>query len=144
MPGDRKDPYLALNFILEIGGLTVGGFSEISGLQGEIETEDYREGGQNSFIHKLAGPAKYSSSLVLKHGLTDSDDLWTWFQDAAGGNIERKNVSVILLNSTGDEILRWNFSEAYPVKWTGPDLRAGSADVAVESLELAHHGFEKG
>jgi len=144
MLGDRKDPYLAFNFNVEIEGLTVGGFSEVNGLQAEIETEDYREGGLNDYIHKLAGPARYPSNLVLKQGLTDAAELWAWFQDAAQGKIERKNVSIILLDSSGQELCRWNFTKAYPVKWNGPDLRATGGDVAVETLELAHSGFAKG
>jgi phage tail-like protein len=81
--------------------------------------------------------------LVLKHGLTDSDILWNWHQDVASGNILRKNGSIMLLDSAGEEQWRWNFVDAYPVRWVGPDLRAGSAEVAIETLELVHRGLSK-
>jgi phage tail-like protein len=141
--GHRKDPYLTFNFLVEIKGLVVGGFSEVSGLQVEIEVEDYREGGLNDYIHKLAGPTRYPSNLVLKHGLTDVDGLWKWQREVTQGVIKRKNGSIVLLDSTGEERWRWNFSGAYPVRWVGPELRAGTADVAVETIELVHRGLTK-
>jgi phage tail-like protein len=139
--GNRNDPYLAFNFLVEIGGLSVGGFSEVTGLQVEVEVQDYREGGQNTFIHKLAGPVRYPSNLVLKRGLVDIDILWGWYQAVLLGFVARQNISVILRDSEGDEKRRWFFVKAYPVRWNGPGLRADSANVAVETLELAHQGF---
>lgn len=142
--GGRRDPYLDYNFAVEIEGLVAGGFSEVSGLQTEIEVQEYREGGVNQYIHKRAGPAKYPSNLVLKKGVTDVRTLWEWYWDVAQGTVERKNVSVLLLDSTGQEKLRWNFEQAYPVKWVGPDLKGSSSEVAVEAVELAHSGLAKG
>jgi phage tail-like protein len=139
--GDRVDPYLSFHFLVEIEGLVIGGFNEVTGLTVEVEIEEYREGGLNAYVHKLAGPARYPSNLVLKHGLTDSDVLWNWHQDVVSGNIQRRNGSIILLDSAGEEQWRWNFVDAYPVRWVGPDLRAGSAEVAIETLELVHRGL---
>jgi phage tail-like protein len=141
--GDRTDPYLGFNFLVEIEGLVVGGFNEVTGLTVEVEIEEYREGGLNAYVHKLAGPARYPNNLVLKHGLTDSDTLYSWHHSVATGKIERKNGSIILLDSTGGEKWRWNFVEAYPVRWIGPDMRAGSAEIAMESVELVHRGISK-
>ena len=139
--GDRVDPYLSFHFLVEIEGLVIGGFNEVTGLTVEVEIEEYREGGLNAYVHKLAGPTRYPNNLVLKHGLTDSDTLWNWHQDVANGNIQRRNGSIILLDSAGEEQWRWNFVDAYPVRWVGPDLRAGSAEVAIETLELVHRGL---
>ena len=142
--GDRTDPYLGFNFLVEIEGLVVGGFTEVTGLDAELEVETFREGGQNSFMHKLPGALKYPNNLTLKRGLTDSETFWTWYQDVARGVIERRNGSVVLKDAAGNEAWRWNFSGAYPVKWTGPSLRASGNDVAIETLELAHNGLLKG
>jgi len=141
--GDRRDPYLALNFELRIEGLTVGAFSEVTGLQVEIEVKDYREGGVNEYVHKLAGPARYPSNLVLKRGLIDSETLWCWHQDVTQGIIQRKNGSIVLLDNAGVEQWHWDFIDAYPVRWVGPQLRAGTAEVALETLELVHRGLVK-
>ncbi len=137
--GERKDPYLGYRF--EIDGLDVGGFSEVTGLAAELEVREYREGGLNEYLHRLPGPARYPANLVLKHGLADVDSLERWFREAARGTIERKNLSIVLLGSSGEEVRRWSFREAYPVRWSGPELRAGTAEVAIESLELAHRGL---
>ncbi|MBU7005777.1 phage tail protein [Phosphitispora fastidiosa] len=141
--GIRKDPYANFSFLVEIGGLIAGGFSEVSGLQAETETEEYREGGVNEYVHKLPKITKHTN-LTLKRGITDSDVFWKWHRDVISGKIERKNGSVILLDAAGNEKWRWNFSQAYPVKWNGPELKAESNTIAVETIELTHHGLTKG
>lgn len=140
----RRDPFTTFRFVVEIEGLVVGGFTEVSGLEMEIEVESYREGGVNGFVHQLPGGMRYPSQIVLRRGLTDADTFWRWYRDSAAGQIERKNGSIVLQNAKGSEVWRWDFIDAYPVRWTGPQLRAGSADVAIESLELAHRGITKG
>ena len=139
--GDRHDPVLAFCFAVEIGSLQVAGFSEVSGLQAEIEVQEYREGGVNGYVHKRAGPVKYASNLTLKKGITDSAELWSWYRDVMNGRIQRKQVDVVLMNSAGEERRRWKLQNAYPVKWTGPDMKAAASEVAVETLELAHEGL---
>jgi phage tail-like protein len=141
--GIRIDPYMAFNFLVEIEGLLVGGFTEVTGLQIETVIETYREGGLNEYEHKLAGPTRYPSNLILKHGLTDIEALWKWHQDVTQGKIERKNGTIYLLDSQRLPGMWWDFKEAYPVKWTGPELRADSNTVAVETVELVHRGISK-
>jgi phage tail-like protein len=137
----KFDPFLSFRFHIEIGNLEVGEFSEVTGLQAEVEVFEYREGGVNDFIHKLAGPARYPSNLILKHGLMDADQIWKWHRQILRGDIKRTNVSILLMDEEGRAKWLWEFKDAYPVKWSGPDLRAGTAEVAVETLELAHRGF---
>lgn len=136
------DPYAVFKFVVEIQGLQVGGFSEVSGLQSETEVEEYREGGNNLHFHKLAKATKYGN-LILKRGLVDSPALWNWRQEVISGVINRKQVTVILQDRLGQEKWRWVFEEAYPVKWSSTDLNATGNTIAVESVELAHHGYKK-
>jgi phage tail-like protein len=142
-PGRRIDPFLGFNFQVEIEGIVVAGFTEVSGIQVEIEVQDYREGGVNEYVHKFAGPTRYPTNLILKRGLTGADTLWKWHQEVKQGTITRKNGSILLLNSAGEESWRWNFLQAYPVKWEGPSLRSTTGEVAVETLELVHRGIMK-
>ena len=137
----RTDPYLGARFFVEIEGVDQGGFTECTGLQAEVELTDYQEGGNNGYVHKLAGRTKFTN-VVLKRGVTDSSDLWDWFQNVSRGQIERKDVSVVLYNSELEEVRRWNLREAFPSKWVGPAFNATTPAVAIETLELAHHGFE--
>jgi phage tail-like protein len=136
----RSDPYLGCNFVIEIEGLLVGGFSECSGLQVESELVPYREGGVNDYIHRFAGPTG-SSSLVLRHGITSGDGLWRWHQMTASGQVVRRNGTIFLLDSANVAAIQWDFRDAFPYKWTGPELHADAASVAFESIELAHRGL---
>lgn len=138
----RTDPYTSFRFLVEINGLIVGGFSEVSGLQAEIETEEVREGGVNDHIHKLPKITKYPN-LILKRGIADSDVLWNWHRDVVNGKIERRTIHITVMDSEGNAKWYWHFIEAYPVKWTGPDLKADGSTVAVETLELVHNGIRK-
>jgi phage tail-like protein len=142
--GERSDPYLGFHFRLEIEGLVVAGFSEVSGLQVEVETEDYQEGGNNDFVHKLRKGTRYPN-LILKRGVVDADALWKWHQKIAKhtSKTDRKTVRVTLLDSEGKDKLSWRCLKAYPIKWTGPDLKGDGTNVALESLELVHSGIER-
>ena len=137
----RKDPYLATHFFVEVDGIDQAGFTECSGLQAQTEVFEYKEGGQNEYTHKLAGRSSYSN-VTLKWGVTDSNSLWEWYQNVIRGKIERKNVSIVLYTDDQQEARRWNLREAYPVKWSGPAFNADKTGVSIETLELAHHGFE--
>jgi len=138
----RSDPYQAFNFLVEIEGILAGSFSECTGLQVETEYLDYREGGLNDYMHRFAGPTKYPP-LILKHGLSQIEGLWNWHQQVTQGTINRKNGTIYLLDNTHIPVKWWNFKEAFPVKYTGPDFRADTASVAFESVELAHRGLSR-
>lgn len=138
----RRDPYMAYNFVVEIEGLVKGGFTEVSGLESEIELEEYREGGRNQFPHQFPGAIRYPR-LVLSRGLTDVDVLWNWYQNATQGKIRLKNGTIMLYDRRQQTaVMWWSFKQAYPVKWVGPQLNASNAtEVAVERLELVHQGL---
>lgn len=125
----------AYRFTVELKGITVASFSQVSGLQSEIEYEEYVEGGVNDFTHRFPKRTKYSP-LVLKRGLSDSFELWKWYFDTARGSVQKKDGAVILNDATGREVCRWSFQDAYPVKWSGGELNASRSEVAIETLEI--------
>lgn len=127
-------------FSVEIQGIVVGGFSEISGLTAETEMEQYIEGGLNSYTHKFPKHTRYHN-LVLKRGMAYSDDLINWYRDCISGKIVRRNGAIILYSRAGEVLRSWSFIEAYPVKWTGATLNANSSNIAFETLELVYNGF---
>jgi phage tail-like protein len=133
----RVDPYRGFNFLVEIDGITQAGFQEVSGLDASTDAVDYREGADPNHVRKLTGLNKYSA-ITLKRGVTDSDELWRWRKAVIDGRTERKNGSIILLDESGVEKIRWNFANAWPSKWTGPSFNATSTAVAVETLEITH------
>ncbi len=138
----RLDPYKAFHFLVEIDGLFAAGCTECRGLSVQTETFEYREGGVNDYIHTFAGPTKYPA-LVLKRGLTPLDGLWDWHQSIVAGHITRRHATIYLLNDQRLPVVWWDVREAYPVRWEGPDLQAGSAAVAFESIELVHRGLTR-
>ena len=141
--GVRSDPYMAYSFVVEIEGLITGGFTEVTGLESEIELESYQEGGVNGYIHQFPRRTRYPN-LALSHGLTDIDTFWRWYKAATAGNIQLKNGTIMLLNQQRQEKMLWNFKNAYPVKWIGPQFNASNATaVAVEKLELVHQGIDR-
>jgi phage tail-like protein len=128
----RVDPYRSFNFLVEIDGITQAGFQECSGLDSQTASIDYREGGDQNLIRKLPGLNSFSA-LSLKRGITDSDELWKWRQSVVDGKADLRNGSVVLLDETGAEKLRWNFKRAWPSKWTGPAFNATGNAIAVET-----------
>jgi phage tail-like protein len=133
----RVDPYLSFNFKVELDGITQGHFQECSGLDSQTASIDYRAGDSARHSVKLPGLNTFSP-ITLKRGITDSDDLWQWRQTVVDGKTERKNGSIILMDESGKEKIRWNFLEAWPSKWTGPAFNATGNSVAIETLEIIH------
>ncbi len=141
--GLRVDPYRNYNFLVELDGVERASFQECNGLQVATEIIEYREGGDNSTVRKMPGRTSYTD-IVLRFGVTESDELWSWHQAVVAGQDMRKNGSVVvfdLANST--EILRWNFFRAWPTQWEGPSFDATANAIAIESLTLAHEGLLK-
>ncbi len=137
----RPDPYRAYRFRVEINGTQQGGFQTVNGLERECQIEPYREGGINDFEHQLITKTTYPP-LVLKRGLVDTF-LWDWHQDVINGIVERKTISVMLINESNEEALRWICVDAYPSKWTGAELDATSNNIATESINFVHHGLKR-
>jgi phage tail-like protein len=137
--GRAADKAVGLRFRVTLGREIVGFFSECSGFQVEYEVLDWPEGGQNAFVHKLRGRAKYQN-LVLKGGITKEKRLIEWFRKCTN-KTERANVTVEILSADQKPIRSFAFAGAYPVKWTGPNLSASQNNVAIETLEIAHQGF---
>lgn len=140
---ERNDPYRNFNFVVEIQGIQSAGFTDCSGFGASTDPIEYREGGKNTTTHKLPGQTKYTN-IVLKWGLTDSRDLYDWYRDVVNGKIRRAHGSIVVYDVDGlTEKARWNFFDAWPTKWDGPDFSAKGNDVAIETLELAHERIER-
>ncbi|MDX5297955.1 MAG: phage tail protein [Gammaproteobacteria bacterium] len=138
---ERKDPYAQYNFLIEIDGLSVAGFTEVGGLTTESDIIEYREGADPATVRKLPGLRKVTN-ITLKRGFTQNRELWDWRKTTLDGQTLRKSGSVILLNEAREEVLRWNFMEGWISKWEGPALNATANEAAVESLEIVHEGLE--
>jgi phage tail-like protein len=137
--GDRNDPYSAFNFLVEIDGVTVAGFSECSGLSTETDAVEYRTGAEDITVRKLPGLAKYSN-ITLKRGFTKTKELWTWRKTVLDGKTQRCSGTITLLDEARKPAIRWNFREGWARKLDGPTFNAKTNEVAIETLEIAHEG----
>ena len=147
MPNDKWLESTTAFFRVEVDGVEIGNFQEISGLEASIETEDITEGGVNGFTHKLPGRMTWPN-ITLKRGFTNNDALFEWLSEASGsgftkkGNkLARKTAAIILLDGKGNQVKKWSFVDVIPVRWGGPTFAASGAEALVEELEMAHHGF---
>jgi phage tail-like protein len=144
--GRNPDPVGELRFLVDVpqiaGASKIGVFSECSGLEVEYEVYEWTEGGQNDFVHKLRGRAKFPN-LTLKRGITHEDAFLRWLF-ACNNKTERHDIVISLIGPDLKAVRKWSFAGAYPVKWTGPKLDAHSTGAATESLEIAHQGFRLG
>lgn len=139
--GRPQDPYGNYNFLVEIDGIVRAAFHDCSGFSSTIDVIEHREGGL-PFMMKVPGITKYAN-ITLKWGTTDDAELYEWHQKwITGEETNRRNGSIILMDRQGNEKVRWNFYNAWPVKWDGPDFNAEGNDVAIETLELAYERFE--
>jgi phage tail-like protein len=140
-PSRAMGAHAACRFYVEIenaGGSPIQAvFTEVSGLQVEMQVTEYEEGGTNTFIHRLPGRLKVSN-VTLKHGLTRSNDFLKW---VLAPKIQRRNITVVMYDVAGKSVIRWDFAGAFPVKWVGPQFTADSTAMAIESIEIAHRGL---
>jgi phage tail-like protein len=141
------DPPWAGRFVFQIDGLDIGSFTELDGLSVSLDVEELHEGGQNQYTHKLPGRMRWPN-LVFKRGLTNADNLFAWISACSGEGYNRVGNrlpalpgKISVLDSKGASVQTWLFTNAFPVKWSGPRLAATSSDIASEELEVSHSGF---
>ena len=136
MSAQRKDPYQNHRFRVEITGVAQANFCEVTFPESSSEIIEHREGTYMT-AQKQPGFTSFGP-LVLKWGLTASMELYNWRKLIEQGKINtmRKNLSVILLDEEGNDAARWDFTNAWPSKYKGPDLNAQTNEIAIETLEI--------
>ncbi len=141
--GAYVDAYRGYNFKLEIQGVTEGHFTECSPLEVNVMPIAYREAGNSQVVHHVPGRVEYGA-ITLRYGLTSSRELWEWFMTGVKGKVQRKNISIVLLDNDGTtEVMRWNLVNAWASQWRGTMLNAMSREVAIESLTLVFEMLDR-
>lgn len=142
---DAHGPQRNNRFIVEIGGIVTAGFKHVTIPDAVAAEVEYREGNDPATNRKLKGINEYAP-IVLEKGVTaDSIELFEWFKLAENGQLDeaRRDIAVVLLDTTGEAAARWEFRNAWPGRYGGPELDAMGRDVAIETLELLHEGMER-
>lgn len=120
------------------------GFSDVSGLTQEISPIEYRDGlmPPTMVSYKRPGMIKVNN-ISLKRGIVEkNNDLFNWFNNNGSPNVERRDITITLLNDEGNPVMVWAISQAWPIKCEGPGLKATGNEIAIESIELVHEGIK--
>ena len=135
-------PYGKFRYKVEIDGLEAGGFSEASGFDASIDVIEYREGDMVQTPMNLPGLKKYGN-ITLKQGVADSMVMYEWMIAGVEGEVERKTITITILDETETATASWQVINAWPAKYTAPDFNATASEVAIETLEIAHEGMTR-
>ncbi|MDZ4722100.1 MAG: phage tail protein [Roseiflexaceae bacterium] len=142
----ERDPLVSAWFGVEFQGQVKGAFRECTGLGSENEVvESKASGPKGEFIlKKIPGRMKYNN-ITLKRGITDAMDMWTWRRQVEEGKIveARKHGSIVMFSSDNQEIARWDLTNAWPSKLTGPTANATNNEIGIEELEIVHEGYKR-
>jgi phage tail-like protein len=131
----RKNPYPNFNFVVDIGAEIA--FAEAEIPAAEIEAIEYREGGdRTSVARKLPGRVRYGN-VVLRRGIDGRLELWEWFKAVRDGVLERRDVTITLLDEARNPVQQWRLRNAWPAKYEPSGLDAKGNEVLIETLELA-------
>ena len=135
-------PIPAYHYKVSWNGQDIG-FSDVSGLTQEIQVIEYRDGLMAGTTLPLKRPGlKKANNIICKRGIVEkNNDLFTWFNNNGAPNVERRDITITLLNDEGAPVMVWTVSQAWPVKNEGPGLKATGNEIAIESIELAHEGL---
>ena len=134
-------PLPKFHFQVEWGGASIG-FTEVSGLDVQTDPIEYRDGSSPEYVKtKMPGMQKFSN-ITLKRGTFRGDnDFYAWWNTVALNTIERRNVTISLLNENHEPVVVWKIKNAWPIKVQSTDLKADGNEVAIETIELAHEGL---
>lgn len=141
-PLTPSEMYRNYNFLLRVEAAEIR-FTECIGLGMRIEPIRYRESGARSIVRALPGPVAYSE-VILRYGVTDSLELWTWLKNTAEGNVQRKRVTIVqLANDASSQKINWNLFEAWPCQWSGVPFDSLGREAAIEEVRLAFDRLER-
>ena len=135
------NPALGLRYVVVIDGyIPLGIWSKIDGLSIDYGGETYEEGGENAFVHKIPGRAKYDN-IKLTRPLDHASMLVSSWLGTIQIKTVRQTAAITVLNSQSIPVAMWNLTGVFPVRWSGPSLDIYGNQIATETLELAHNGF---
>jgi phage tail-like protein len=134
-------PLPKFHFQVEWAGSKIG-FSEVSGLDVETEVIEYRDGASREYNKlKMPGMQKYSN-ITLKRGVFKSDnEYFEWWNTVSLNIIERRDITISLLDESHEPVMVWKVKNAWPTKITSTDMKADGNEMAIETIELTHEGL---
>ncbi|WP_052668077.1 phage tail protein [Nitriliruptor alkaliphilus] len=129
-------------FHVRLDWVDVGLWAECSGLEVEYEMEEYVEGGQNLFVHKLPGRMTFKPIVLTRPIDKDSAKLRKYMASVIIGSAARSTASITVYDADLEAVMNWSFIDVVPKSWKGPTFNAGEEKVAIEEFAFEHHGFD--
>ncbi|QCX00958.1 phage tail protein [Aggregatimonas sangjinii] len=135
-------PLTKFHFRVDWNGNKIG-FTEVTGLDFQVEPIEYREGSSPEY-HKIKMPGMHKfSNVTLKRGTYSGDiDFYNWMKTINLTTVERRDITISLLNEEHEPVMTWGIKNAFPIKVQASDFKADGNEIAVETLELAHEGLK--
>lgn len=134
-------PLPKFHFIVQWGGTRIG-FTEVTGLDMQVEAIEYREGNSPEYAKvKMPGLHKFSNITLKRGSIAGDSDFYKWINTIALNTVERRDVVISLLNEAHEPVMTWKAKNSFPVKVQASDLKADGNEVAIETIELAHEGL---
>jgi phage tail-like protein len=139
MPSRGTDPVIGFSFSLDVQGTLQGYFTEIGGLGSETEIVEHKvvDPQGRDLIQKIPGRLKFTD-VTLKRGVTSLKDIWDWRKMVEDGNIvgARKNATITMYDQSLNAVARWNLTNAWPTKVSGPSIQSDSNAFGVEEVSI--------
>jgi phage tail-like protein len=137
------DPAVSVCFVVTVDGIELGSFNTCDGLGCEVVLEQREEGGNNSLSWQLPTRLRYPNVKLSRPLTRDTEKVAKWFASMTTG-IRRRTAHIEARTADGRTVAQWGLLEVVPVRWTGPSFSPESPKVAVETIEIAHHGYVMG
>ncbi|MHB1354889.1 MAG: phage tail protein [Anaerolineae bacterium] len=143
---DNKNPLVSFHYAIDIQGVVKGYFTECSGIGSEHEVIEHKvvtEAGRE-LVQKIPGRLKWEN-ITLKRGITSSMDIWKWREQVVQGKVAdaRKNGTITMFDQELRPVAQWDFTNAWPVKVSGPTVKSDSNEFGVEELVITHEGLTR-
>jgi len=140
------DTLVAQRFKIEVEGVQIASFQEVSGITSEVEVVELKANDMTGkpVLKKMIGATK-PPTITLKRAADASMGLWTWHKAALDGDIigARKNGSIVQLDFIYGEVARYNFFDAWISKFEATGMKAGDNTPAVESVTIVCERLER-
>lgn len=134
-------PLPKFHFRVEWGGSRIG-FTEVTGLNLETEVIEYRDGSSPEYSKiKMPGLRKFGNITMKRGTFANDNEYYDWFNTVSLNQIERRDVTISLLNENHEPVVVWKVKNAFPIKIQSPDMKSDANEAAIESIEIAHEGL---
>jgi phage tail-like protein len=134
-------PLPKFHFLVQWGGERIG-FTEVTGLDIQVEAIEYREGSSPEYSKiKMPGMQKFSNITLKRGSMLGDSDFYKWINTTSLNTAERRDIIISLLNEMHAPVITWKAKNAFAIKVQASDLKSDGNEVAIETLELAHEGL---